>query len=219
MVWLYVIGWSTYGPEAPATFAPEFVDTKNDTRKAIASTGGLNVFLAALLPIAIVGTLGYAGRARRDLTGIVYMIDVFEAVVGDCAQRRASCCSSAPACCWPMNTATMDGSRALYALSREGMTLKQLGVLNSHHVPARAMTLDMLLNIFLLFVFPTIFFVLAAGNLGYMLSHVLALTGFLLLRRDRPNWPRPLKHGPAGWWGRGVRGLQPRAASCSASSS
>ena len=50
MVWLYVLGWSTYGPEAPATFAPEFVDTKNDTRKAIASTGGLNVFLAALLP-------------------------------------------------------------------------------------------------------------------------------------------------------------------------
>ena len=34
MVWLYVIGWSTYGPEAPATFAPEFMDTKNDTRKA-----------------------------------------------------------------------------------------------------------------------------------------------------------------------------------------
>ena len=86
-----------------------------------------------------------------------------------------------------MNTATMDGSRALYALSREGMTVKQLGVLNSHHVPARAMTLDMLLNIFLLFAFPSIFFVLAAGNLGYMLSHVLALSGFLLLRRDRPE--------------------------------
>ena len=26
MVWLYIIGWSTYGPEAPATFAPEFKD-------------------------------------------------------------------------------------------------------------------------------------------------------------------------------------------------
>ena len=38
MVWLYIIGWSTYGPEAPATFAPEFIDTKNDTRKAIMPT-------------------------------------------------------------------------------------------------------------------------------------------------------------------------------------
>ena len=80
-----------------------------------------------------------------------------------------------------MNTATMDGSRALYALSEEGMTIKQLGVLNKHHVPARAMTLDVVLNIALILVFPGIFFILAAGNLGYMLSHVLALSGVLLL--------------------------------------
>jgi len=52
------------------------------------------------------------------------------------------------------------------------------------------------MNIFLLMAFPSIFFVLAAGNLGYMLSHVIALSGFLLLRRDRPNWPRPIKLGP-----------------------
>ena len=31
-----------------------------------------------------------------------------------------------------------------------------------------------------------------------MLSHVLALTGVLLLRRDRPNWPRPIKL--SGFW-------------------
>ena len=30
-----------------------------------------------------------------------------------------------------------------------------------------------------------------------MFCHVLALTGFLLLRKDRPNWPRPIKVGPA----------------------
>lgn len=26
-----------------------------------------------------------------------------------------------------------------------------------------------------------------------MLAHVFALTGFILLRRDRPNWPRPIR--------------------------
>jgi len=45
MVWLYILGWSTYGPEAGATFAPEYKDTVNDTRKALASVGALNVFL------------------------------------------------------------------------------------------------------------------------------------------------------------------------------
>ena len=31
------------------------------------------------------------------------------------------------------------------------------------------------------------------SNIGYILCHVLALSGFLLLRKDRPNWPRPVK--------------------------
>ena len=42
--------------------------------------------------------------------------------------------------------------------------------------------------------------ILYLSNIGYMLAHVLALSGFLLLRRDRPNWPRPIKVGPI-WLG------------------
>ena len=58
----------------------------------------------------------------------------------------------------------------------------------------------MLLNIFLLLYFGNIYFILAAGNLGYMLSHVIALSGVLLLRRDRPNWPRPISLGEVWMW-------------------
>jgi amino acid transporter len=194
MVWLYILGWSTYGPEAAATFAPEYKDTKNDTRKALAVTGGMNVVLACLLPIAVLGTVGY-DVIVGDLSGVVYLIDVMHTIAGDTLGTLLTLCLCA-GLLLSMNTATMDGSRALYALSEEGMTIKQLGVLNKHHVPARAMTLDAILNIALILVFPGIFFILAAGNLGYMLSHVLALSGVLLLRRDRPNWPRPIKLAP-----------------------
>lgn len=191
MVWLYILGWSTYGPEAAASFAPEYKDTKNDTRKALAVTGGMNVVLACLLPIAVLGTVGY-DVIVGDLTGVVYLIDVMHTIAGDGLGTVLTLCLCA-GLLLSMNTATMDGSRALYALSEEGMTIKQLGVLNKHHVPARAMMLDAILNISLILIFPGIFFILAAGNLGYMLSHVLALTGVLLLRRDRPNWPRPIR--------------------------
>ena len=34
-----------------------------------------------------------------------------------------------------MNTATMDGSRALYGIAKDGMTIKQLGTLNSTTCP------------------------------------------------------------------------------------
>ena len=40
-----------------------------------------------------------------------------------------------------------------------------------------------------------IFGILAASNLGYVLAHMFALSGFVLLRRDRPLWPRPIKLG------------------------
>ena len=140
------------------------------------------------------GTLGYSAIAG-DLTGIVYMIDVLKAIVGDFFGGVLVVCLCA-GLLLSMNTATMDGSRALFGMARDGLTVKQLSVLNSHHVPGRAMTLDMLMNVCLLMFFPSIFFVLAAGNLGYMLSHVLALSGVLLLRKDRPAWPRPIKLGP-----------------------
>ena len=119
-----------------------------------------------------------------------------------------------------MNTATMDGSRALYALSEEKMTIKQLGVLNRHHVPARAMTVDMLLNIFLLLYFGNIFFILAAGNLGYMLSHVLALSGVLLLRKDRPELAETDQaRASRGWWQPACSASRTCSSSSSASSS
>ena len=49
-----------------------------------------------------------------------------------------------------------------------------------------------------------IFGVLAASNLGYVLAHMFALSGFVLLRRDRPNWPRPIQL--SGIW-TGIAGL------------
>ena len=189
-----MIGWSTYGPEAPATFAPEFVDTKEDTRKAIISTGVLNAILSLVLPLTIVGVLG-GGFILGDTSYIAFLTEALDrtlghflggvAVIGVCAGLLLS-----------MNTATMDGSRALYGMAKDGLTLPWLGKLNSHHVPNRAMTVDMLMNVGLLFCFPSIFFVLVAGNIGYFIAHILALSGFLLLRRDRPAWPRPLRLGP-----------------------
>jgi amino acid transporter len=58
------------------------------------------------------------------------------------------------------------------------------------------MTLDMVLNISFILFIGNIFGILAASNLGYVLAHVFALSGFVLLRRDRPLWPRPIKLGP-----------------------
>ena len=94
-----------------------------------------------------------------------------------------------------MTSSTADAGRALFGISRAGMTIKQLGVLNRFHVPARAMTVDLIVNIALVVFIRSNLAILYMSNIGYVLCHVFALSAFLLLRRDRPNWPRPIKVG------------------------
>ena len=94
-----------------------------------------------------------------------------------------------------MSSSTADGSRALYGISKAGMTIKQLGVLNRYNVPGRAMTVDLVVNCLLVLFISSNLAILYMSNIGYVLAHLLAVSGFLLLRKDRPNWPRPIKVG------------------------
>jgi amino acid transporter len=66
-------------------------------------------------------------------------------------------------------------------------------VLNKHNVPGRAMTLDAILNIFLITFLAGVLEILAVSNVGYVFATCAAISGFILLRRDRPQWPRPVR--------------------------
>jgi amino acid transporter len=191
LTWLYFMGWSSYGFETVAAFAPEYHSPETDTPRALRASAAFSVVVYALLPLGVGGTLG-TNVIANDATFIAFYTQAFDAIVGNALGNVMIVCLVA-GLLLSMNTATMDGSRALFGISRDGMTIKELGVLNRFRVPARAMTLDALLNIFLITYFAGVIEILAAGNLGYILAHVFALTGFLLLRRDRPNWPRPIK--------------------------
>lgn len=189
LVWLYVMGWSAYGVETCATFAPEYKDTVRDTNIALKSAAMFSLVVYALLPLGVTGTIGEKAALANP---VAFYVPAFEKIAGNglsgvmviflCASLVLS-----------MNTATADGSRALYGIAKDGMTVKQLFHLSKHHIPARAMTLDMVLNVCLILFVGNTLSILVAGNLGYITSHFFALTGFLLLRRDRKNWPRPIR--------------------------
>jgi amino acid transporter len=190
VVWLYIMGWSAYGVETCAAFAPEYKDTVRDTSLALRSAALFSLAVYILLPLGVGGTVPY-DTVAGDASGILYLVDGFNNVLGGGGDVMvvlliASLFIS-------MNTATADGSRALYGIARDGVTIKELYHLNRFHVPARAMTLDMIINILLVLFVGNILAILVAGNLGYMSAHFFALTGFLLLRKDRPNWPRPIR--------------------------
>ena len=194
VVWLYAMCWSSYGMECCATFAPEYHDTARDTPKALRVAAIFGVIVYGLLPLGAIGTFGDKNITLSNYLGNFYATTFHDILGGGTGIAILLLCAGIVLA---MNTATADGSRALYGISQDGMTIKWLGKLNSRHVPANAMTLDAVLNIFLLFTFASdasgALKILIFSNLGYVLCHVFAMSGFLLLRRDRPNWPRPIK--------------------------
>src|SRR3954468_21625153 len=191
IVWLYFMCWSSYGMEVVATFAPEYHDTEKDTTKALRSAALFGIAVYALLPLGLGGTMGTKAVAS-DPTAIAYFTTAFDKLVGNGLANVMIVCVVA-GLVLSMNTATMDGSRALYGIAKDGMTIKQLGTLNRFRVPGRAMTVDAILNILLISYFAGVLEILAVSNIGYVFATCSALAGFLLLRKDRPNWPRPVK--------------------------
>jgi amino acid transporter len=185
LVWIWIMIWST-APEAAATFAPEYKDTVRDTRKALISSAAFILLVNTVLPISLTGGVGPKTVEAYDYVGALNTLvgkgatNFFVVVL--CASFVLS-----------MNTATADGSRALYGISNDGLTIKQLGRLNRNNVPGFAMTCDMLLNILFVLFVGNLFGILVASNIGYVLANMFAIGAFVLLRRDRPNWPRPIK--------------------------
>lgn len=191
LTWMYFMGWSAYGFEAVATFAPEYHEPKRDLPTGLVTAAAFSILVYALLPLGTGGVLG-TKTIGGDPTAIAFFVNAFDKIVGS-GGADAMIVFMCAGLILSMNTATMDGSRALYGVSRDGLTLKLLGKLNHHHVPANAMTLDMLLNIWLLTFFHGALPIIAAGNLGYFLANIFAQSGFFLLRKDRPQWPRPYR--------------------------
>jgi amino acid transporter len=194
IVYMFILAWSTYGTEACATFAPEYKSIQ-DTNRALRSSAMFMLLVCVLLPLGLGGINGVSAAVVTGAEGQFYTA-AMTTLVGHGAAAFFTICIIA-SLLLSMTSSTADAGRALFGISRAGMTIKAFGKLSSFHVPARAMTLDLVVNIALVLFIKSNLAILYMSNIGYVLAHVFALSGFLLLRRDRPNWPRPIKVGTA----------------------
>ncbi|POX42570.1 APC family permease [Streptomyces sp. Ru73] len=198
LVWFYVTAWTTYGTEICASFAPEYKDTVRDTAKALRATSVLSLVLFFVVPLAMVGSVG-EDAIREDPVGAFAL--AFEQALGGFSSLGVLILVASMFL--GMVSTTADGGRALYGLAREKMTVRQLDQLNRWGVPGRALTLDAVLNSAILLLLGEPLSILIASNFGYLVAVVLAVSAFLLLRKDRPDWPRPIRRGrawtPVAW--------------------
>ncbi|MBV9047307.1 MAG: APC family permease [Solirubrobacterales bacterium] len=189
-VYLFILGWSSWAAEVCATFAPEY-KSQRDCQIALRSSALFVVGVFALIPLGLGGVSGVPPTATQE--GQFYST-AFQTIAGHTLGTIFLICLIA-SLVLSMSSSTADGGRALYGISKAGMTIKQLGVLNKYHVPGRAMTVDLFVNCALVLFISSNLAILYMSNIGYVLCHLLAVSGFLLLRKDRPNWPRPIRLG------------------------
>jgi amino acid transporter len=194
-VYLFILAWSAWAAEVCATFAPEY-KTKTDAKIALRSSAAFVVGVFTLVPFALGGVTGVPSAASQE--GQFYST-AFQKIAGNTVGTFFLICLLA-SLVLSMCSSTADGGRALYGISRAGMTIKQLGQLNRFHVPGRAMTVDLVVNVLLVLFISSNLAILYMSNIGYVLAHLFAVSGFLLLRKDRPNWPRPVKLSTAWVW-------------------
>jgi amino acid transporter len=190
-VWLYLVGWTAYGTEMCAAFTPEYRSTK-DARRALSTSGAYTFMMFALVPIGIGGLISQADAAADPsavfITGFATVLPA--GFAGDIA-----IIITIGALMMGVNASMADGSRALYGAAVDKLAPRQLEVLNRHGVPARAVIAAVVMNILLVLFVSNPISILVAANLGYLLAILLAVSGFLLLRRDHPEIPRAFKLG------------------------
>lgn len=187
LVWLYIMSWTSFGVEVCATFTPEYRNGARDASRALKAAALFSLAVFILLPLGVTGVVGEAAIGEDPVT---FYVQGFEQIVGGASDVMVACIIASLLLI--MNTGLADGSRALYGMSTEGATIKQFGVLNRHGVPGRALLLALVVNIGVLLFVSNPLAIIATGNLGYLVAHVFALSAFVLLRRDRPGWERPI---------------------------
>jgi amino acid transporter len=150
------------------------------------------VFAYGLVPLATTAQLGETTIAENPITyGVVSVQQMFGGASG---LVTAVLCG---ALFLSMISSSADAGRALYGIAQEDMTITQFGRLNRRGMPAVALVVTMVVNLVIVVFVGSPVAILIASNIGYILAVTLAVVGFLLLRRDRPAWPRPIKLGRA----------------------
>ncbi|UQX13605.1 APC family permease [Candidatus Mycobacterium methanotrophicum] len=200
LVWLYLNSWSAYGIEVCATFAPEYHDTEQDTRKALIRGAMFCLAVYAILPIALGGAVSQQAMARAPLR---FYAELLHREVGG-AWSNIIIFFMISSFLLGMNAASAGGARTLYGMSRTGITINWFDHLNKQNVPNRGMFVDVTVNVLAVLFLPTTVAVLAACNMGYVICHVFALSAVPLLRKDRPNLRRPLALSRPWLWLAGI---------------
>ena len=188
--------WTVIAFEAAACYIGECKNPGRDAKIAMTLEGGYGVFVYTMLPISFVVVLGAAALSDPALVDpktmfVTFASKIFPGVAGTAMEWAMGIMLIIALVLSALNS-LMGCSRSLYQMSLDGQFPRFYQHLNSHRVPDRAMLTNVIASLLIAFMGGAIE-IYSFSNVGLLGSFVPVLIGYYILRRDRPNLPRPFK--------------------------
>lgn len=188
--------WTVIAYEAAACYIGECKNPRRDAKIAMTLEGGYGVFVYTLLPISFVVVLGASALSDPELVDpktmfVTFASTIFPGVAGAVMEWLMAVMLIVALVLSALNS-LMGCSRSLYQMSVDGQFPRFYQHLNKHHVPDFAMMTNVGASMLIACMGGAIE-IYAFSNVGYLGSFVPVLIGYYLLRKDRPNVPRPFR--------------------------
>src|SRR5438132_4601982 len=171
-----LLTWNVIAMEAAGCYLGECRNPDRDAPIAMNLEGGYGVFIYTVLPLAVLGVLGYKfiHANALDINGI--LAKYAKSSLNFAGVDKIVTLTLLIALLLSSLNAIMGCARSLYMMSLDGQAPRIFGHVNRHNVPDFSMGFNVMLNMLLLFVgTPGAIYVLS--NVGYVGSFVPVLPG------------------------------------------
>lgn len=185
---LFIAGWSAYGSELALTYSGEYNGGTRDAIRCLLTTGAVAVIAYTAVPVALIGVLGTSGaqadpavalipfakRVTGNASAVVFGLLLVSLLLG-------------------VNMVMIGSSRLLRRMGESGYAWEGLARLNRHGAPVNATLFDVCANAVLLAAILVLsrgqitsapIYLLAAANVGYFITIVLAQVAAWLQHRE-----------------------------------
>jgi amino acid transporter len=191
----FLLTWNVIAMEAAACYIGETRDPGRDAKIAMNLEGGYGLFIYTLIPIAFICVLGAKALSNADL---IDPNTIFVRFAGDTFNTGGELLNwliagmLIVALLLSALNAIMGCARSLHQMSVDGQFPRFFSRINKNGVPSRAMGFNVVASL-LVVMLGGAAEIYTFSNVGYTGSFLTVLVGYYLLRKHRPNLPRPVR--------------------------
>jgi amino acid transporter len=195
MGYAFLLTWNVIAMEAAACYIGETKDPARDAKIAMNLEGAYGLFIYTLIPIGFIAVLGAKALSSPDLVDPNTMFVTFAGkafnLSGEILNWVIAIMLIVALALSALN-AIMGCARSLHQMSVDGQFPRFFQRINRHGVPSYAMGFNVVCSLLVVLLGGAVE-IYTFSNVGYTGSFLTVLVGYYLLRKYRPNVPRPVR--------------------------